>query len=75
VIAPKGAETIPPPAPGKDKPAQPLPGGKVGGGEPPQTQIQIINPLSPSSIQAPTLDTPPAPPAIGPAGLNPGRPF
>ena len=52
-----------------------MPGGKVGGGEPPQTQIQIINPLSPGNFQAPGLETPPAPPVIGPAGLNPGRPF
>jgi hypothetical protein len=70
-VAPKG-ETIPPPAGGKDKaPAQPMP--KAAAGEPPQ--VQIIDPLSPGSIQTPNLDVPPPPPAIGPAGLTPGRPF
>jgi hypothetical protein len=48
---------------------------KAGGGEPPQTQIQIINPLSPNTFQAPNLEAPSAPPAIGPSGLTPGRPF
>jgi len=75
VVAPKGAETIPPPAGGKEKPAQPMPGGKAGGGEPPQAQFQIINPLSPGAVQTPNLEAPPAPPALGPAGLTPGRPF
>jgi hypothetical protein len=74
IVAPKGAETIPPPAPGKDKPAQPMPGGKTGGGEPPQTQIQIINPAYPSAL-TPNLETPPAPPAVAPGVINQGRPF
>jgi hypothetical protein len=76
VIAPKAGETIPPPA-GKDAaPAKQMPKDKAI--EPPQTQpspFQIINPVTPAPAVTPSLDMPPAPPAINPATTNGGRPF
>lgn len=67
VIVPKGAESIPAP---KDGPPKQMPSG-----EPPQKQVQILNPSQPLPVPAPTFDAPPAAPAISPAIPSQERPF
>jgi hypothetical protein len=73
VIVPKGAEPIPAPKDGTSPPKE-MPKGP-GAGEPPQKQVQIINPAHPLPVPAPTFDAPPAAPAITPANPTQERPF
>jgi hypothetical protein len=72
VVIQKQGETIPPP--GKTEPPKKMPDGKDGI-EPPQMQIQILNPGNAAPLAPPALQNPPAAtPMVNPTGL-PGRPF